>query len=106
MKKTQLNATVITLFPELFPGPLSASVTGRALMKKIWSLETIDLKLYGKGKHKQVDDKPISGGPGMVFRPDVLNRALLQASHSVGNTQKHNIIIIPNGITLTQNNAK
>ena len=68
MKKPQLSATVITLHPELFPGPLSASVTGRALEKKIWSLETIDLRVYGKGKHKQVDDKPISGGARNGFK--------------------------------------
>ena len=106
MKKTQLNATIITLFPELFPGPLSASVTGRALIKKIWSLETIDLKLFGKGKHKQVDDKPISGGPGMIYRPDVLDRALLQANRSIGNTKKLIICMSPKGIPFTQNIAK
>ena len=53
MYKTQLSAKVITLYPELFPGPLSASVTGRALENKLWSLETIDLKKYGKGRHKK-----------------------------------------------------
>ena len=106
MKKPQLSATVITLYPELFPGPLSASVTGRALEKKIWSLETIDLRVYGKGKHKQVDDKPISGGPGMVLRPDVLDRALLQASRSVTDTKKLIVCMSPKGIPFTQNTAK
>ena len=106
MKKPQLSATVITLHPELFPGPLSASVTGRALEKKIWSLETIDLRVYGKGKHKQVDDKPISGGPGMVLRPDVLDRALLQASRSVTDTKKLIVCMSPKGIPLSQNLVK
>lgn len=106
MKKPQLSATVITLHPELFPGPLSASVTGRALEKKIWSLETIDLRVYGKGKHKQVDDKPISGGPGMVLRPDVLDRALQQASRSVTDTKKLIVCMSPKGIPFTQNTAK
>ena len=106
MKKPQLSATVITLYPELFPGPLSASVTGRALEKKIWSLETIDLRVYGKGKHKQVDDKPISGGPGMVLRPDVLDRALQQASRSVTDTKKLIVCMSPKGIPFTQNTAK
>ena len=106
MKKPQLSATVITLYPELFPGPLSASVTGRALEKKIWSLETIDLRVYGKGKHKRVDDKPISGGPGMVLRPDVLDRALKQASRSVTNTKKLIVCMSPKGIPFTQNTAK
>ena len=72
MNKTQLSAKVITLFPELFPGPLSASVTGRALENKLWSLDIINLRHYGNGKHKEMDDKPISGGPGMILRPDVL----------------------------------
>ena len=66
MNKTKLSAKVITLYPELFPGPLSASVTGRALKKRIWELELIDLRQYGRGIHKQVDGKPISGGPGMI----------------------------------------
>ena len=83
MYKTQLSAKVITLFPELFPGPLSASVTGRALENKLWSLETIDLKKYGKGRHKKVDDKPISGGPGMVLMPDVLDEAILKANNII-----------------------
>ena len=106
MKKPQLRATVITLYPELFPGPLSASVTGRALEKKIWSLETIDLRAYGKGKHKQVDDKPFSGGPGMVLRPDVLDRALQRASRSVTDTKKLIVCMSPKGIPFTQNTAK
>ena len=106
MKKPQLRAKVITLYPELFPGPLSASVTGRALEKKIWSLETIDLRLYGKGKHKQVDDKPISGGPGMILRPDVLDRALSQTSRSISNRKKLIVCMSPKGIPFTQNTAK
>ena len=53
MNETQLSAKVITLYPEVFPGPLSASVTGRALEKKIWSLDIINLRHYGNGKHKQ-----------------------------------------------------
>ena len=54
MNKTQLSAKIITLYPELFPGPFSASVTGRAREKKIWTLETINLRHYGKGKYKKV----------------------------------------------------
>ena len=60
MNKTKLSTKVITLYPELFPGPLSASVTGRALKKRIWELELIDLRQYGRGIHKQVDCKPAS----------------------------------------------
>ena len=106
MNNTQLSATVITLFPELFPGPLSASVTGRALEKNIWSLQTIDLRQYGKGKHKQVDDKPISGGPGMVIRPDVLDEALLNTNGSIGANNKLIVCMSPKGIPFSQNIAK
>ena len=106
MNKTQLSAKVITLYPELFPGPLSASVTGRALEKKIWTLETINLRHYGKGKHRQVDDKPISGGPGMILKPDVLDQALLQASSTNSDTGKMIVCMSPRGTPLNQSIAK
>ena len=106
MYKTLLSAKVITLYPELFPGPLSASVTGRALENKLWSLETIDLKKYGKGRHKKVDDKPISGGPGMILRPDVLDQALLQANSSNSDKSKIIVCMSPRGTPLSQSIAK
>ena len=106
MDKTKLSAKVITLYPELFPGPLSASVTGRALKRKIWSLETIDLRQYGQGIHKQVDDKPISGGPGMVLRPDVLDKAILKAQSSIDDKNTLKVCMSPKGVPLTQNLAK
>ena len=106
MNKTQLSTKVITLYPELFPGPLSASVTGRALEKKIWTLETINLRHYGKGKHRQVDDKPISGGPGMILKPDVLDQALLQASSTNSDTDKMIVCMSPRGTPLNQSIAK
>ena len=106
MYKTQLSAKVITLYPELFPGPLSASVTGRALKKKVWSLKTIDLKQYGKGKHKKVDDKPISGGPGMILMPDVLDKAIEKANSSCSGKNKLIICMSPKGTPLSQNFAK
>ena len=106
MNKTQLSAKVITLYPEVFPGPLLASVTGRALEKKIWSLDIINLRHYGNGKHKQVDDKPISGGPGMILRPDVLDQALLQANSSNSDKSKIIVCMSPRGTPLSQNIAK
>ena len=106
MNKTQLSTKVITIYPELFPGPLSASVTGRALKKKIWSLETIDLRQFGRGVHKQVDDKPISGGPGMILRPDVLDEALLKAQSSIDDKNTLKVCMSPKGVPLTQNLAK
>ena len=106
MYKNQLSVKVITLYPELFPGPLSASVTGRALDKNIWSLETVDLKQFGKGKHKKVDDKPISGGPGMILMPDVMDEAIVNANSSVSDENKLIICMSPKGIPLSQNVVK
>ena len=106
MYKNQLSVKVITLYPELFPGPLSASVTGRALDKNIWSLETVDLKQFGKGKHKKVDDKPISGGPGMILIPDVMDEAIINANSSVSSENKLIICMSPKGIPLSQNVVK
>jgi tRNA (guanine37-N1)-methyltransferase len=67
---------VLTLFPEMFPGSLGYSLAGKALEKGTWSLETVDLKTFGLGKHRTVDDTPTGGGPGMVMRPDVLATAI------------------------------
>ena len=106
MHKNQLSVNVITLYPELFPGPLSASVTGRALDKNIWSLKTVDLKQFGKGKHKKVDDKPISGGPGMILMPDVIDEAIVKANSSISGENKLIICMSPKGIPLNQNIAK
>ena len=105
MNKSKLKAKVITLYPELFPGPLLASVTGRALKKKLWSLEIIDLRQYGRGIHKQVDDRPISGGPGMILRPDVLDEAILKAHNSIDDKNTLKICMSPKGTPLTQNLA-
>ena len=70
------EARVITLFPEVFPGVLGASLTGKALDKGLWRLETIDLRTFGEGKHRNVDDTPAGGGAGMVLRADILSRAI------------------------------
>ncbi|MFB2533117.1 tRNA (guanosine(37)-N1)-methyltransferase TrmD [Paracoccus sp. p3-h83] len=69
-------ARIITLFPEAFPGTLGLSLTGKALIEGLWALETIDLRSFGEGRHRNVDDTPAGGGAGMVLRPDVLARAL------------------------------
>ncbi len=69
-------ATVLTLFPELFPGPLGASLTGKALEQQLWSLESIDLRSFGAGRHRTVDDTPSGGGAGMVLRADVAAMAI------------------------------
>lgn len=66
----------LTLFPELFPGPLGASVTGTALEKGLWALDTINFRDFATDKHRSVDDTPAGGGPGMVLRPDIAAKAI------------------------------
>jgi tRNA (guanine37-N1)-methyltransferase len=69
-------ATVLTLFPEMFPGPLGHSLAGRALEQGLWSLRTLNLREFASDRHHSVDDLPFGGGVGMVMRPDVVARAL------------------------------
>lgn len=73
------KATVITLFPEAFPGILGLSLTGKALKEGLWQLDTIDLRRHGIGKHRNVDDTPAGGGAGMVLRADVMGPAIDEA---------------------------
>ena len=73
------TARVVTLFPEVFPGVLGASLTGRALAQGLWRLDTVDLRRFGEGRHRNVDDTPAGGGAGMVLRADVVGRALSHA---------------------------
>lgn len=70
------TARIITLFPDAFPGVLGESLTGKALKDGKWQIETTDLRLFGQGKHRNVDDTPAGGGAGMVLRPDVLGNAI------------------------------
>ncbi|MFD1911595.1 tRNA (guanosine(37)-N1)-methyltransferase TrmD [Halodurantibacterium flavum] len=74
------TARIITLFPEAFPGTLDLSLTGKARELGLWALETIDLRPFGIGRHKNVDDTPAGGGAGMVLRPDVVGAALAEAA--------------------------
>ncbi len=77
--RTPWRATVLTLFPEMFPGPLGVSLSGQALTAGIWSLDTIAIRDFGIGRHRQVDDTPAGGGAGMVLRADVIGAALESA---------------------------
>jgi tRNA (guanine37-N1)-methyltransferase len=70
---------VLTIFPEMFPGPLGQSLAGQALEKGVWALETVDIRAFASDKHRTVDDAPFGGGPGMVMRPDVLDAAIAAA---------------------------
>lgn len=78
--KDAWTAKIVTLFPEAFPGTLGLSLTGKALQEGLWALETIDLRPFGEGKHKNVDDTPAGGGAGMVMRADVVGAALAEAA--------------------------
>ncbi len=69
-------ATILTLFPAMFPGPLGQSLAGEALTRGLWSLEARDIRDHGLGRHRAVDDTPAGGGPGMVMRADVLAASL------------------------------
>ena len=77
------TARVITLFPEAFPGFLGASLTGKALQDGLWRLEPVDLRVFGEGKHRNVDDTPAGGGAGMVLRADVMGQAIRIAGRGV-----------------------
>lgn len=68
--------TVLTLFPEMFPGPLGHSLIGKALEKKIWNLNVVDIRDFAEDKHQTVDDTAFGGGPGMVMRPDIVDKAI------------------------------
>ena len=74
------TARVLTIFPEMFPGPLGLSLAGKALESGIWALDVLDIRDFARDKHRAVDDAPFGGGPGMVMRPDVLDAALRRAA--------------------------
>jgi tRNA (guanine37-N1)-methyltransferase len=96
---------ILTLFPELFPGPLNASITGRALEKNIWKLETTQVRDFALDKHHSVDDEPFGGGAGMLMRADILGRAIDQSLANAGqNIQR--ILLSPKGVQFTQRHAK
>jgi len=97
-------ATVLTLFPEMFPGPLGLSLAGDALARGLWSFETRDIREHGLGRHRTVDDTPAGGGPGMVMRADVL-AASLDAALSPDD-QRPRLIMSPRGAPFTQRQAR
>jgi tRNA (guanine37-N1)-methyltransferase len=102
--KPAWRATVLTLFPELFPGPLGASLAGDALKQGLWSLHTLAIRDFGLGKHRSVDDTPAGGGAGMVLRADVLGPAIdaARARHPEAET----IYLSPRGEVFTQAHAR
>src|SRR5215475_6723817 len=94
------RASVLTIFPEMFPGPLAQSLAGKALVSGIWSLDTVDIRAHATDKHHTVDDTPAGGGPGMVMKADVLARAL-DAVARAGDTRPR-LLMSPRGSPLTQ----
>ncbi|WP_428375519.1 tRNA (guanosine(37)-N1)-methyltransferase TrmD [Lichenicoccus sp.] len=97
------RAAVLTLFPEMFPGPLGLSLAGRALERGDWSLQTHNLRDHGLGRHRAVDDTPFGGGAGLVMRPDVVDAALSQALPP--GDRRAVIYLTPRGRRLTQADA-
>ena len=94
---------VFTLYPELFPGPLASGLYKKALEKKIWSLEVINIRDYASDKHKTVDDTPFGGGSGMVIRPDVLAYSL---DKNILDKKENIIYLTPKGQKFDQTYAK
>ncbi|HET6181961.1 MAG TPA: tRNA (guanosine(37)-N1)-methyltransferase TrmD [Acetobacteraceae bacterium] len=94
------RATVLTLFPEMFPGPLGLSLAGKALANGIWALDPVNIRDFATDTHRSVDDAPFGGGAGMVMRPDVVDRALAPQADG-----RPLIFLTPRGRPLTQQDA-
>ncbi len=98
------RATILTLFPEMFPGPLGLSLAGDALTRNVWSLDTKQIREQGLGRHRAVDDTPAGGGPGMVMRADVL-AAALDAAAPIDDPRPR-LLMSPRGAPLTQTRVR
>ncbi len=99
------RASVLTLFPEMFPGPIGLSLAGRALADGIWSLDTHDIRAQATDKHRSVDDTTAGGGAGMVLKPDVLARAIDAVVGNPITDERPRILMSPRGTPLTQTRA-
>lgn len=98
------QACVLTIFPEMFPGPLAHSLAGKALENGVWALEKVDIRDFAGNKHRTVDDTPFGGGAGMVMRPDVVDGAISDAK------EKHPdlplVYLTPRGVPLDQDRVR
>ncbi len=92
------RASVLTIFPEMFPGPLGLSLAGKAMAAGAWSLDVVDIRNFATDKHRTVDDTPAGGGPGMVMKADVLGRAIDAAASDA----RPRLLMSPRGVPLTQ----
>ncbi len=97
------KATILTLYPDMFPGPLGQSLSGRALEKDLWQLETSQIRDFAEDKHRSVDDTPAGGGAGMVLRADILARAIDSAA--LPDDPRQRLLMSPRGRPFTQANA-
>jgi tRNA (guanine37-N1)-methyltransferase len=97
---TAWAATVLTLYPEMFPGPLGTSLAGEALKRGAWTLAVENIRDHGRGRHRAVDDTPFGGGPGMVLRPDVL-AAAVEAAAPAGDPRPK-LLLTPRGRPIDQ----
>jgi tRNA (guanine37-N1)-methyltransferase len=91
------RASVLTIFPDMFPGPLGVSLAGKALAQGIWSLDALDIRAHAHDRHRSVDDTPAGGGPGMIMKADVLARAIDAVADDCPR-----LLMSPRGVPLTQ----
>ncbi|MEW5423530.1 tRNA (guanosine(37)-N1)-methyltransferase TrmD [Amorphus sp. 3PC139-8] len=98
------RATVLTLYPQMFPGPLGISLAGRALADGTWSLDPVDIRDFANDRHRTVDDTPAGGGPGMVMRADVLARAIDAVSPA--SDTRPRLLMSPRGKPLSQSDVR
>ncbi|MDF1633232.1 tRNA (guanosine(37)-N1)-methyltransferase TrmD [Mycoplana sp. MJR14] len=98
------RATILTLYPEMFPGFLGQSLSGKALLRGDWSLETVQIRDFATDRHRTVDDTPAGGGAGMVLKPDVLAQAIDQASPD--GDARPRLLMSPRGRPLTQQRVR
>jgi tRNA (guanine37-N1)-methyltransferase len=99
------RATVLTLFPQAFPGPLGLSLAGRALASGLWSLEAVNIRDFATDRHRTVDDTPFGGGAGMVLRPDVIDAAIASVADAPGADERQLLCLTPRGTPFTQKDA-
>jgi tRNA (guanine37-N1)-methyltransferase len=92
------RASVLTIFPDVFPGPLGASLAGKAMAAGAWSLDVVDIRTFATDKHRTVDDTPAGGGPGMVMKADVVGRAI----DATAADARPRLLMSPRGVPLTQ----
>ena len=102
--ETVFTATILTLYPDMFPGPLGASLAGEGLANGLWRCEARDIREFGRGRHRAVDDTPAGGGPGMVMRCDVLAEAIDACAGP--NDPRPRLLMSPRGEPLTQRRVR